>query len=314
MYSALLAPGDRAQPDVVRRAPFGLGRERERHELGDMPVARCRERAPAVQQGQLEEVTLGEIALGELLGLRPARRRSQGLEPSDLVDHLAQQFEPVGTVDLERGQHREVVDASDRAGHRLERPATRDRQVHAEVPDLMAETDRLDPGLPAHRARQAGHGIRDVEQPRVGAVFLHRLADADQDGDVAQRPIDPARTDRVAHSLGDAVPGGHVEVDRHGAKPAGRDAHDHEVRSVERGAEVGRGGDGGLGAHRVTELVRQRLHLGQRGRVDVLEHEVHPGERRGAEEIGHQFGCPLVAAAADDRHLGAHAATVQSRS
>ena len=42
--------------------------------------------------------------------------------------------------------------------------------------------------------------------------------------------------------------------------------------------------------------------------VDVLEHEVHAGQRRRAEEVGHQLGAPLVAPAADDRHLGAHAA------
>ena len=70
--------------------------------------------------------------------------------------------------------------------------------------------------------------------------------------------------------------------------------------------EVGGGGDGRLGLHGVVELVGQRLHLGQRSRVDVLEHEVHAGQRRRAEEVGHQLRPPLVAAAADDRHLGPH--------
>ena len=78
--------------------------------------------------------------------------------------------------------------------------------------------------------------------------------------------------------------------------------------------EVGGGGDRRLGAHGVVELVGQRLHLGQRRRVDVLEHEVHAGQRRRPEEVGHQLRAPLVAPAADDRHLGGHAATVQSRS
>ena len=78
--------------------------------------------------------------------------------------------------------------------------------------------------------------------------------------------------------------------------------------------EVGRGGDRRLGAHGLVQLVGQRLHFGQRRRVDVLEHEVHAGQRRRPEEVGHQLRAPLIAPAADDRHLGRHAATVQSRS
>ncbi len=68
------------------------------------------------------------------------------------------------------------------------------------------------------------------------------------------------------------------------------------------------------GAHGVVELVGERLHLGQRRRIDVLEHEVHAGQRGRPEEVGHQLRRPLVAPAADDGHLGAHAATVQCRS
>ena len=78
--------------------------------------------------------------------------------------------------------------------------------------------------------------------------------------------------------------------------------------------EVGRGGDRRLGAHGLVELVGQRLHFGQRRGVDVLEDEVHAGQGRRPEEVGHQLRSPLVAPAADDRHLGRHAATVQSRS
>ncbi len=188
--------------------------------------------------------------------------------------------------------------------HGVGRAAQRDGQVHAEVAHLVAEPDRLDAGLPADRPGQRGHRVGDVEQPGVGAVLLHRLADADQDRDVAQRAVDAAGPDGVAHGLGDAVRRRHVEVDRHGAEAPGRDAHDDEVGAVEGDAEVGGGGDGGLGPHGVVELVGQRLHLGERPRIDVLEHQVHAGECRCPEEVGHQLRPPLIAAAADDRHIG----------
>src|ERR1700722_3313545 len=77
--------------------------------------------------------------------------------------------------------------------------------------------------------------------------------------------------------------------------------------------EIGGGGDRRLGTHGLVQLVGQRLHLRQRPGIDVLEHEVQAGERRRPEEVGHQLRPPLIASAADDRHLCWHAATVQSR-
>ena len=310
----LLAPRNRAELNVVGRAPVGLGREGERDELGNVPVAGRREGAPALEQRQLEEVPLGEVELGERLGLRAPRVRGQRRQAADLLDQIAQHVEAVRAVDLERGEHREVVDPGHRGRDRLEGPAQGDGQVHAEVAHLVTEADRLDAGLAAHGAGQRRHGVGDVEEPGVRAALLHRLADADEDGDVAQGAVDAARSHGVPHRLGDAVGGRHVEVHRHGAEAAGRDAHDDEVGAVERRMEVGGGGDRRLGAHGLVQLVGQRLHFRQRRGVDVLEHEVHAGERRRPEEVGHQLRAPLIASAADDRHLGRHAATVQSRS
>ncbi len=70
--------------------------------------------------------------------------------------------------------------------------------------------------------------------------------DADEDGHVAQRAIDAARTHGVADRLADAVTSRDVEVDRHRLEAAGRDGHDDEVRSVERAPLVGRRGDRGI--------------------------------------------------------------------
>ena len=61
-----------------------------------------------------------------------------------------------------------------------------------------------------------------------------------------------------------------------------------------------------------VELVRQCLHLRQRCRVDVLEHQVHAGQGRRAEEVGHELRPPLIAPPTHDCHLCAHAATVQA--
>ena len=238
----LLAPRDRAERDVVPRTPLGLGCEREGHELGDVAVPGGGEGAPTVEQRELEEVALGEIALGELLRLWTSGHEAQRLEPADLLDQAAQEVETVSPVDLERREHREMVDAGHRRGDGLEGPAAGDGQVHAEVPHLVTEADRLDGGLPAHGAGQAGHGVGDVEEPRVRAVLLHGMADPDQDGHVAQRPVDPTRTHGVADGLGDAVGSRHVQVDRHGTEGAGRDADDDEVGAVECRPEIGGGG------------------------------------------------------------------------
>ena len=119
----LLAPRNRAELNVVGRPPLGLGREGERDELGNVAVAGRREGAPALEQRQLEEVPLGEVELGELVGLGAPGVRGQGGQAADLVDQAAQRVEAVGAVDLERGQHREVVDAGHRGRDRLEGPA-----------------------------------------------------------------------------------------------------------------------------------------------------------------------------------------------
>ncbi len=82
----LLTPGDRAERDVVGRTPPRLGvRAKETNS------AMCRspaagKRAPAVEQGELEHVALGEVELGELLGLGPSRMRGQRLQAADLFD------------------------------------------------------------------------------------------------------------------------------------------------------------------------------------------------------------------------------------
>ena len=66
-----------------------------------MTVARGREGPPTVEQGQLEEVPLGEVELGERLGLGPTRVGSQGVESPDFLDQVAQNGEPVLAVHLE---------------------------------------------------------------------------------------------------------------------------------------------------------------------------------------------------------------------
>ncbi len=137
---------------------------------------------------------------------------------------------------------------------------------------------------------QRGHGVGDVEQPRVGALVLHVAADAGEDGDVAQGAADPTGADAVAHRLVDAVAGGHVDVDGHGGEAARGDRHDHEVRPLEGTALVGRGRHRGLGAQLVVRDAGDLPHLLERDGVDVLEDEVDPGQGREAEEVGDEFG------------------------
>ena len=203
-----------------------------------------------------------------------------------------------------------MVHAGHCGPHRLPGLAQGDGQVHREVAHLVAQSDRLDAGLAAHGAGEGGHRVGDVEEPGVGADLFHGAPDADQHGHIAQGAVDPSRADAVAHRLGDAVGSRHVEVDGHGAEAAGGDAHDHEVGPRQRRPLIGGGGHGRLGLQRLDQLVGQRFHLRQGVGVDVVEHQVHAGQGRGSEEVGHQLGAPLVATAADDRHLGAHGVTI----
>ena len=219
---------------------------------------------------------------------RPGPGR-QGGQPAGLVHHLGEDGEAVLAVDVEGGDHREVVDPGHRRADRLGRLAQGDGQVHGPVADLVAEADGLDRGLAAHRPGQAGHRIGDVEHPGVRADLAHVLAHADQHGDVAQRAVDAAGADGVAHRLADAVAGRHVEVDGHRVEPTGGDGHDHEVGALERPPLVGGGGEGGSGAQRLVDLAGQGLHLVQGGRVDVLQHDVGAAQRVGAEQVGQEL-------------------------
>ncbi len=203
-----------------------------------------------------------------------------------------------------------MVDAGHPRPHRLMGLPQGDGKVEGPVPHLVTETDRLNCGLPADRPGEAGHRVGDVEHPGVRADSLHVLGDPDQHGDVAEGPVDPAGADGVPHRLADAVPGRHLQIDGHRVESPGGDGHDHEVGSLECSSLIGGGGERGLGSQGLVDHLTQRLHLGQRCRVDVLEHDVDAAQRRRGEQIGEELGGPLIAAAADDGDL--HGA--QSRS
>ena len=122
--------------------------------------------------------------------------------PPGRLDQVAQDVEAVLAVDLEGGHHREVVDPADRRPHRLGRPAQGDGQVQASCPPRGTDPTVLRTS-PAHRPGEGGHRVGDVEQPGIGALLVHVAADAHQHRDVAQRPVDAAGTDGVAHRLAD---------------------------------------------------------------------------------------------------------------
>ena len=141
-----------------------------------MPVTRGGQEPPPVEERQLEKVAPPEIERGEgfrLCALGSGRQRPQATVG---LDDLAEDLPAAATVDLQVGQHREVVDPHDGGPDGLRRLAQRDRQIETEVANLVAETDRLDRRLPADGAGETAHGIGDVEQPGVRADVCHVAA------------------------------------------------------------------------------------------------------------------------------------------
>ena len=86
--------------------PDSLG-EHRRHELGQVAVVGAQQRAPAVEQRQLEQVAPSEVELRERLCLFLARCRDECVEAAELVDQLGQQLEAVLAVDVDLGDDRE---------------------------------------------------------------------------------------------------------------------------------------------------------------------------------------------------------------
>ena len=159
---------------------------------------------------------------------------------------------------------------------------------------------------------ERGHRIGEVEEPRVGAELLHVARHADEHRDVAQRPVDPARADGVAHRLLDAVALGHGKVDRHARERTGGDAHDHVVGAREKFTAIGAGGARERCAREFVDVVDELAHTRQWCRVDVAQRDLGVGERPRLGDVEEQRWCPLVRPAADERDLRAQAGSLAS--
>ena len=160
---------------------------------------------------------------------------ARAAEAADLVHQAAEGVEAVGAVDLERGQHREVVDP----GHRGRRPPRRAGPGRWPGPCRSCPPRGRGPTVlmlvSRHTARvNAVMGLVMLKSQASGQRSSIALPMPTRTGTLRRARLMPPGPTRVPHRLGDAVGGRHVEVDRHGAEAARRDADDDEVGAVER--------------------------------------------------------------------------------
>jgi len=137
-------------------------------------------------------------------------------------------------LDLQQPAH--VVDAGDQllAPFKLVLHAQRLEQASGTDLDRVAQSDRLDAGMPEHVAGQHRHRVGVVDQEGVGADFLDVAGEIGHDRDGAQRPHDAADPERVGDRLAQAVLFRDFKVDdRAGVVAADLDGVDDEGRAAQ---------------------------------------------------------------------------------
>ena len=162
---------------------------------------------------------------------------------------------------------------------------------------------KLSPGTRAEGPAAHGHGVRVVEEDRLGAELAHVLRDLQQGRDVALGPEDAARSHGVPDAVVHPVPHRDLVVVPERLHPAHLDHGDHVVGAPEGLAPVGGGSD-----PRVHLVVRDHplhegLHLVEPLVAEGHEPELAPREGGRRQEVAHQGLAEHQAARANHRDL-----------
>ena len=136
--------------------------------------------------------------------------------------------------------------------------------------------------------------------------------DVEQHRHAAQRAQDAAGTDAVADGLTDAVPLRDLDVVLHRIEAADRERGDDEVGAVERPAPVAFGLHGHRDAAPAGDLGAEILHELHALGVEIVQHDVRVVQRRRVGEVGEEARRPVIAPAADDRDVRAHARSLRA--
>ena len=225
------------------------------------------------------------------LALAPPERRVEILSGVAVADGL----EPGEVVEPARPRLDSRRRKFEEAGHLFDT-----------VEDAVAESDDAHRREAALGLAQLRERVRVVEEPRLGAVRLHRPRHLHGGSHVAQRVEEAARATVFSVDLGRAEGAGDVEVLRPVEVAAEFDRHHHRVGAGEGLAQLRgrRDGDGAPEPSRDGRRVRPRA-LKFRG-VDVDEDDVQPALAQGVaeEQIPNGGGAELAAARADEDDLG----------
>ena len=179
---------------------------------------------------ELQRMAPGKIELGELLGLLPARMPGQRGQSPDLLDQIPDDVEAIRPIHIECGEHRKVVHPGHRGLHGLPRFAQGDGQIHGEVPDFVAEPDRLDVCLPADGRVNVVIGFVMLNSQASGQTSSMVRADADEHGDLRSARLIPPGPTLSPTRPGRRRAGGHRESTAMDRNPPGGDADDGRSR------------------------------------------------------------------------------------
>src|SRR5262245_56750517 len=157
------------------------------------------------------------------------------------LDRLVEEWIEILAVALEAEDEGLVIDAGTDEGHVFERHADKLGETSCRSLDGVAEPhDAIDRRSFIHGPAQHRHRVRVVEEPGVGALFVHDGGDSQHHRDRAQRAEDAADAERVTDRLPYAVSKRHVKVDQRRLVPPDLDHVDDIVGALERGPPVER--------------------------------------------------------------------------
>ncbi len=118
-----------------------------------------------------------------------------------------------------------VVDARNPVGHLAELGADVPRELVRRPLNAVTEAHIADRGALVHDPREHGHGVRVVDEQRVGAELLHVRADRQHLGGAAEGPEDAPRPNRIADALAHAELGRNLDLVMIGHAVVGRAPH-----------------------------------------------------------------------------------------
>ena len=175
-------------------------------------------------------------------------------------------------------------------------------EVHRRL-DAVAQPDKLQTGNTPQRPATHGHGIRVIEENRVGTEFLHVARDFQQCWDVAQSAKYTARPHGISNALVHSVPQGDLIILSELLHPARLQHHYDVIRALKGFPAISGGDHCRLDPVVVDHSFHETVHFVQAGPGKGHQPVLASLERRSGEKIRHQGLAENEAARANHRDL-----------